>query len=57
MDLICDYVVPCLLDEEPMEHVTIYRDAETGAERTERVRLPHECAAFKALKKEQSRGF
>lgn len=41
--LLCDYIVPCCLCEDPLEHVMIHRDDETGSESAQRVRLPHDC--------------
>lgn len=51
--LLCDYVIPCLFCEEPLEHVTITRDPETGTEDSVRVRLPHLCVAIQAARKEK----
>lgn len=56
MRLLCDYVIPCLFCEEPLEHVTITRDDETGTEDSVRVRLPHLCSPMKSAMKESSRG-
>jgi hypothetical protein len=33
---------PCILCAQPVEIVTIYRDPDTGEERTERTRLDHD---------------
>lgn len=41
--LVCDWIVPCIICEDPVEHVTVKRDDETGTEETVRVRLPHMC--------------
>lgn len=51
MQLLCDYIIPCVLCEEPLEHVTISRQAD-GTEVAQRVPLPHLCAQMKALIKE-----
>lgn len=49
MTLLCDYIVPCLLCEDPLEHVAIYRDPETGVENCVRDRLPHLCAPMREI--------
>lgn len=46
---------PCILCAQPLEVVTIWRDSDTGEERTERTRLDHNdvtCRATLALYKE-----
>jgi hypothetical protein len=46
---------PCILCAQPLEVVTILRDALTGEERTERTRLDHDdvtCRMTLALYKE-----
>lgn len=52
MHLICDYIIPCVLCEEPLDHVTIYRNPASGREESHRERLPHLCEDMKALIKE-----
>lgn len=52
MHLVTDYIVPCILCEDALEHVSIYRDPGTGRESSERVRLPHLCPEMQALIKE-----
>lgn len=54
MTLLCDYVTLCCLCEEPLDHVSIYRDADTGREATTREPLPHRCAEMKALMRERN---
>lgn len=55
MRLLCDYVVPCALCEEPLEHVGIHRDDVHGAEHVVRQRLPHRCKDMDQLLKERAR--
>lgn len=52
MQLLVDYIIPCVLCEEPLEHVSIYRHDATGVESSLRERLPHLCEDMKALIKE-----
>lgn len=52
MQLLTDYIIPCVLCEEPLEHVSIYRDAESGKEYSYRVPLPHRCPEMQAAMKE-----
>lgn len=54
MQVLVDYIVPCVLCEEPLEHVTVYR-SEAGAEHSTREPLPHRCAQMKALLREGSK--
>lgn len=53
MELLTDYIVPCVLCEEPLEHVTINLDRETGSQSSTRQRLPHLCHQMQALKGER----
>ena len=55
LKLLCDYVIPCVLCEEPLEHVMIHRDESTGSESSQRVRLPHACLQMKELLSERNR--
>lgn len=55
MKLVTDYVIPCVLCEDPLEHVTIYRDDALGQEISQRERLPHRCAEMRALLSERNR--
>lgn len=52
MQLLLDYIIPCVLCGEPLEYVSIYRDEPSGTERSLRERLPHLCEDMKALIKE-----
>lgn len=54
MQLITDYIVPCILCEDPLEHVTIFR-TETGVETSTREKLPHDCSEMRSLRAERSR--
>lgn len=53
LEMLTDYVVPCVLCEDPLEHVTIYLERETGSQSSTRQRLPHLCPQMQALKEER----
>lgn len=56
MQLVCDWVTPCLLCEDPTDHVTVYRNPETGAEQVTRVPLPHLCEPLRQAMREARGG-
>ena len=53
MRLVCDWVVPCVLCEDPIEHVTIWRDDSKRKELMTRENLPHLCACMEKLIRER----
>lgn len=53
MRLVCDWVVPCVLCEDPIEHVTIWRDDSKRKEITTRENLPHLCKCMEKLIRER----
>lgn len=55
MRVVCDWIVPCILCDEPMEHVTVWRSEKTHDEEIRRVNLPHLCHQMVALIKEGKR--
>lgn len=52
MELLTDYVIPCIFCEEPLEHVVITIDRETGDQDSTRRRLPHLCGDIQAARRE-----
>lgn len=52
MKMVCDWVVPCVFCEDPIEHVTVWRDDEKRKEITTRENLPHLCECMKSAKRE-----
>lgn len=53
MRLMCDWTVPCMLCEDDLEQVTVFRDEVTGKEIVERVRTDHQCEPLRGLMRER----
>lgn len=53
MRLMCDWTVPCMLCEDDVEHVSVYRDETTRKEVVERIGLDHQCEPLRGLMRER----